>query len=146
MTGSEVASATSRTCLLMSSSEGPRKKGGRSMSAPAPASSARLACFTATSWLWAVTETIAVWGPGIEGGFDQGLSVSIGELVELARKPEHCETRKPAGLQVPDEADDAIRIYLAVGEERRGQDRVAAAQFHGQLRSFTAGSPSHPDA
>ena len=100
------------------------------MSASAPASSARLACFTATSWLWATTETIAIWSRALapEGDFDQGLCVSVRELVELAREPDHRETRKPAGLQVLDEPDYAMLVYFAVGEKRSGQDWVAAAR------------------
>ena len=48
--------------------------------------------------------------------------------------------------QVLEEPDDAIIVYVSVREKRRGQDRVAAAKFHGHSCSLKAGSLSHPDA
>ena len=132
MIGSEVTAATSSTGRCESASDGPRKNGGNSMSASAPASSASRACFVATSRLWAITETMVVCSrdPSVEGGFDQGLPVGIRELVELASQPEHREARKPDRTQMTDEPDDALFVYLATGTEGRRQDRVAATKLY----------------
>lgn len=132
MIGSEVTAATSSTGRCESASDGPRKNGGNSMSASAPASSARRACFVATSRLWAITETMVVCSrdPSVEGGFDQGLPVGIRELVELASQPEHREARKPDRTQMTDEPDDALFVYPATGTEGRRQDRVAATKLY----------------